>query len=136
MVLSLAVGLACGNGAATGGDEADSGGMDPVKISMNELNGSGQSGTATLTASGGGTEVVLSLSEGAMKSKLVHIHNGQYGAELGGVANGLTDFADGNSESMLADVSLESLLTGGFAINAHNVKDPSVYTACGDIPKI
>lgn len=135
MVLLLAVGLACGNGAATGGDEADSGGMDPVKISLNELNESGQSGTATLTASGGGTQVTLSLGAGTMKSKLVHIHNGQCGADLGGVANGLTDFTDGNSDSMLADVSLESLLTGGFAINAHKAEDPSVYTACGNIPK-
>ena len=71
MVLVLAVELACGNDAASGGE-------DKVEISLDELNGSGQSGTATLTASGGGTEVVLSLGEGTMKSKPVHIHNGLY----------------------------------------------------------
>ena len=31
-------------------------------------------------------------------------------------------------------VSLDSLLTGGFAINSHNAADASVYTACGNIP--
>ena len=125
IVFILAVALACGN-------EADSGGK--VEISLAELNGSGQSGTATLTASGGGTEVVLSLGEGTMKSKPVHIHNGQCGPNLAGVANGLTDFTNGKSVTMLEGVSLESLRTGGFAINAHNAEDPSVYTACGNIP--
>ncbi len=125
IVFMLAVALACGN-------EADSGGK--MEISLNELNESGQTGTATLTASGGVTEVVLSLGEGTMKSKLVHIHNGQCGANLGGVANPLTDFTDGRSVTMLEGVSLESLRTGGFAINAHNAEDPSVYTACGNIP--
>ena len=128
MVLLLAVGVACGN-------EAGSGGTGPVEISLAELNGSGQSGTATLTASGVGAKVVLSLGEGSMKSEKVHNHSGQCGADLGGVANGLTDFTDGNSESILADVSLESLLTGGFAINAHKAGNPKVYTACGNIPK-
>ena len=99
----MAVALACGNGPASG-----------VVISLAELNGSGQSGIATLTASGGGTEVVLSLGEGTMKSKLVHIHDGLCGPTLGGVAHGLTDFADGRSVTMLEDVSLESLMTGDF----------------------
>ena len=127
IVLLLGVALACGNEAATGSN-------DRVEISLDELNGSGQSGTATLTARGGGIEVVLSLGEGTMKSKPVHIHNGQCGPTLAGVAHGLTDFTDGKSVTMLEGISLESLVTGGFAINAHNAEDPSVYTACGNIP--
>jgi hypothetical protein len=120
----LAVVLACGEEA----------GSDRIEISLQELNGSGQSGMATLTASGGSTEVVLSLGGGNMTSKPVHIHNGQCGPALAGVAHGLTDFTDGKSVTMLDGVTLESLMTGTFAINAHNAEDPSVYTACGNIP--
>ena len=54
---------------------------------------------------------------------------------LGGVAHALTNFADGSGSSVtLVDASLTSLLTGGFAVNAHNTGDPGVYTACGNIP--
>ena len=127
IVLLLAVAVACGN-------EGGSSGTDRVEISLDELNGSGQSGTATLTASGGAIKVVLSLGEGTMKSGKVHIHNRQCGPDLKGVAHGLTDFTDGNSATTLEGVSLESLLTGGFAVNAHKSEDPSVYTACGNKP--
>ena len=127
MVLVLAVGLACGN-------EAGSGRTDRVEISLDELNGSGQSGTATLTSSGAAIKVVLSIGEGTLKSEKVHIHNGQCGPDLGGVVHGLTDFTDGNSVSTVEGVSLESLLTGGFAVNAHQAGNPKVYTACGNIP--
>ena len=103
-------------------------------IVLNEDNDSGQSGWALLTAKGNDTEVVLSLSEGVMESELVHIHSGGCGPDLGGVEHSLTNFANGSSTTLLEGVSLESLLTGGFAINAHNSTDPSVYTACGNIP--
>ncbi len=126
MVLVLAVAVACGNQDGSGGTE--------VEISLDELNGSGQSGTATLTSSGGAIKVVLSIGEGTLKSEKVHIHNGQCGPDLGGVVHGLTDFADGNSVSTVEGVSLESLMTGGFAVNAHQAGNPKVYTACGNIP--
>ena len=78
--------------------------------------------------------MVLSLGEAAVKSEKVHIHNGQCGPDLAGVAHGLTDFTDGNSVTTLEGVTLESLRTGGFAVNAHKAGDPKVYTACGNIP--
>ncbi len=62
MVLVLAVAVVCG-------DDADPGGTDRMEISLDQLDGSGQSGTATLTASGGAIEVVLSFGEGTMKSR-------------------------------------------------------------------
>ena len=126
MVLVLAVAVACGNQDGSGGTE--------VEISLDELNGSGQSGTATLTSSGGAIKVVLSIGEGTLKSEKVHIHNGQCGPDLGGVVHGLTDFTDGNSVTTVEGVSLVSLMTGGFAVNAHQAGNPKVYTACGNIP--
>ena len=108
--------------------------VSAVLIALDELNDSGQSGWAKLAAKGDDTEIILSLSPGVMVSSLVHVHSGQCGDSLGGVANGLTNIVDGMSTTLLEGVSLDSLLTGDFAINAHNADDASVYTACGNIP--
>jgi len=106
-----------------------------VLIALNEQNDSGGSGWAKLTARGDDTEVVLSLTQGVMVSSPVHIHLGPCGNEtLGPVVYPLTFFSNGSSVSLLEDVSLDSLLNGDFAINAHYTDDPRVYTACGNIP--
>ena len=106
---------------------------ESTTINLSEMNDSGQSGWATLNAKGEQTEVVLNLSAGAIETELVHIHEGQCDT-LGGVAHALTSFADGSGSSVtLVDASVASLLTGGFAVNAHKKDDPGVYTACGNI---
>ena len=106
-----------------------------VNVSINELNGSGQSGTATLTEYGTTTHVALSLSAGALESEFVHIHSGRCGANLGDVDYPLTSLVDGRGESMtVLDVTLDELQDGDHAINAHNAGDASNYTACGNIP--
>ena len=123
--LHTAIHTACGNLPSN---------SDTVTIRLDQLNASAQFGWATLTDRGNDTEVVVSLSTGNMVSKFIHIHSGRCGASLGGVVYGLTDFADGVSVALVRDVPLSNLLTGGFAINAHNITFPAVYTACGDIP--
>lgn len=117
--------LACGGQGATD---------DVVTVTMNELNQSGQSGTATLTARGSDTEIVVTLSAGAMQSGAIHVHSGQCGDNLGGVEHPLTKFSGESSTTTLAGVSLSSLLNGDRAINAHKADDASVYTACANIP--
>ena len=111
---------------------------ETVAIPLGELNGSGQSGSATLTARGVMTEVVLNLSSGAISTELVHVHAGQCGDTLGGVAYALTNFVGGSGVSVtMVDASIDSLRTGDFAINAHSKNDPlGVYTACGNIPSM
>ena len=81
---------------------------DSLTIMLNELNDSGQSGWATLTAVGDQTQVVLSISSGNLETELVHIHSGQCGDALGA----------GTSVSTV-EVPLNSLRTGDFAINSH-----------------
>jgi hypothetical protein len=49
-----------------------SGDSHVVTVSMDEASDSGQSGTATLTAQGSSTGVVVSLSAGALQSELIH----------------------------------------------------------------
>jgi YVTN family beta-propeller protein len=108
---------------------------DLVTFSLDEENNSGQSGQATLTGQNGQTEVVLVLSPGTLESELVHIHTGQCGPSLGGIVFPLTSFVDGSGESVTTvDAPLGSLLTGDFAINTHQQGQPSVFTACGNIP--
>jgi len=70
----------------------------------------------------------------------VHIHTGQRGATLVGVAHALSAFvtdASGNqvSETTINDLFLDSLRNGDFAINVHQRSIPSIYTACGSIPE-
>ena len=121
-----AVYTACGNVPSAG---------DAVTISLDELDGSGQSGWATLIDRGDTTGVVLYLSPGTLETELVHIHDGQCGDTLGGVVHELTSFVGGSGGSAgTVDASLDSLLTGGFAINSHKTGEPAVYTACGNVP--
>ena len=111
------------------------GGDDITLIALNQDSASGQSGWAALTAKGDQTIVVLGLSSGAMQTELAHIHEGQCGATLGGIAHELSSFVDGSgSSTTILDVTLESLRTGGFAVNSHQAGNPGTYTSCGNVP--
>jgi hypothetical protein len=107
----------------------------PAVFALDGSNSSDQSGSATLTASGDRTIVTLELSTGSLDTELVHIHAGQCGDTLGAIAHELTSFVGGFGGSVsTVNSSLTSLLTSGFAINAHKAGDPGVSTACGNIP--
>lgn len=119
----------------TGGDAdatatADDSGS--VTVQLNELNGSGVSGTATLTAKGDQTEVVIKV-DGATGDHPVHIHDGTCSG-LGEVASPLNNIdKDGNSDTTV-DKKLDDLVSGTYAINAHKSADEiAVYVACGEI---
>ena len=105
---------------------------ESIVIQMDELNGSGMSGTATLTAKGRTTEVLVEIT-GATGNHPIHVHYGTCD-QLGEVAYPLTNIgADGRSLTII-DISVEDLLTGGFAINAHQSEEDIVsYVACGEV---
>jgi hypothetical protein len=108
--------------------------QDTITIDLEETEDSGVSGTATLTAENGTTNVVIELTgmeEDAVHP--IHIHDGTC-EDLGGVAYPLEDIVDGMSETTV-DVSLDDLMTGEFAINAHlSADEMAVWINCGDIP--
>ena len=108
---------------------------DPVTLLMNELNNSGQSGSVTLTPRGTKTTVTVSITPGAVGiAQPIHIHSGSC-ADLGGVTYPLTSLDAGMSTTRV-DASISTLLSGGFAVNAHKSgPEASVYVACGTIPK-
>ena len=107
-----------------------------ITFDLDELNASGQSGTATLTQVGADLLVELFLPAGALETELVHIHSGQCGPDLLGVEYPLTSFVGGSGPSVtvVEGLSLNNLRTGNFAINAHQTQNPAIYTACGGIP--
>ena len=107
----------------------------PLMFTLGELNESGQSGDVTLKDLGNQTRVTLILSPGALNSQLVHIHTGQCGDNLGGVAHVLASFSRGSGLSTTTiEAPLSELQDGDHAINAHQEGNPAVYTACGNIP--
>jgi hypothetical protein len=138
----LALGLVvagCGgsDGESSGNTTAgsgDSGGT--VTVKLDEQNGSGESGTATLTAEGASTKVVLELENPASPDpQPAHIHKGTC-AELDPTpAYPLTNVEDGKSDTTV-NVALDELKSGEFAINVHK-SEPEIktYVSCGNIGK-
>jgi hypothetical protein len=106
-----------------------------VSVTMNAQNGSGESGTATLTAKGANTLVVISLKgEPAEAKQPAHIHPGSC-AKLNPIPKyPLTDVYDGKSTTTVTQ-TLSDLDTGHFAINVHaSAANLKKYVSCGDIP--
>lgn len=132
-ILLLTV-LVLGLAAGCGGDDGDeAAGGDTVTVELAEQNGSGESGTATLTAEGEQTRVVLELSNPASDSQPAHIHPGTCANLDPAPAFPLPNAENGSSEATV-DVTLDELTSGEYAVNVHQSNDEvSVYVACGDI---
>ena len=106
-----------------------------ITLNLAALSNSGQSGTAMLTEMGTMTQVVLTLSAGALQTDLVHIHSGQCGATLGGVDYGLNSFVGGSGGSTtMVDATLAMIQDGDHAINSHEVGNAGNYTSCVNVP--
>lgn len=105
---------------------------ESVTVVLDELNGSGIAGEATLTANGDQTDVSIQVT-GAAGGHPVHVHNGTC-AVLGEVSAGLTDIGPDGMSMTTIPLSLDDLMAGQYAINAHlSAEDITTYIACGDI---
>jgi hypothetical protein len=132
--------------AGCGGDDDDENGEaaaltttaadleETVTVDLGEQNGSGESGTATLTSDGEQTVVVIELTGApADTPQPAHIHSGTC-AELGDVVHPLTNVEGGASETTVA-APLADLTAAAFAINVHESEEAvQNYVACGDLP--
>ena len=97
---------------------------------------SGQTGSATLTAKGAQTEVVIKVPPGppAGDPQPLHIHFGECGPNLGNRHYNLSDVVVGVSITLI-DTSLVSLTQDNNAINLHmSYPEFDIYTSCGNIP--
>ena len=119
--------------AGCGSDDDEASG-DEVTVELSEFEGSGQSGTATLTASGEQTSVSISIDgDPVSPSQPAHIHEGTCDELTPEPAYGLPNVADGTSETTV-DVSLDTLTSSDYAINLHmSDEDLATYTSCGNI---
>jgi len=126
VTLAIAMSLALVAGAAAQSSS--------VTVPLATQNGSGVSGTATLTAVGNQTQVVINVTgEPAGGSEPEHIHVGSCPG-VGAVKYPLASVVNGTATTTV-NVALSALQTGGFAINLHkSAAEISVYIACGNIP--
>lgn len=129
----LAIAIATLALVACGSDDDDAAAGDDVTVELAEYEGSGQSGTATLTADGEQTRVVISVDSPVSDSQPAHIHEGTCDDLTPEPLYGLPNVTTGSSDSMV-DVSLDTLTDGDYAINLHmSDEDLATYTSCGDI---
>jgi hypothetical protein len=110
----------------------------PVTVTLAAQSNSGQTGTATLTAVGNQTQVVLNLSPGpagAGVAQPAHVHEGTC-ANVGAVEYTLSNVVDGRSTTMV-NALISDVATGTHVINVHrSAAEASVYTACGNIQQV
>lgn len=140
---NLGVYVACGeivktsasatSGNTTGGNATPTAGGS-IDVTLNELNSSGVSGTATLTDNGDGTTTVVIHVTGATGNHPVHIHSGTCANLDPNPKYPLTNVdASGNSTTTI-DVPLSNLLASPYAINLHlSAAQIGTYIACGNI---
>jgi hypothetical protein len=104
-----------------------------LTIDLDEINGSGVSGTATLSEADGQTSVSIELDgtpEGGEHP--AHIHSGTCD-DLGDVVFPLENVVEGSSESTV-EASIDDILAADHAINVHlSADEMDVYVACGEI---
>ena len=134
-LLIVALALAMFALAGCGGDDDDAAAGDEVTVELAESAGSGQTGTATLTADGETTTVSIEIDgEPVSESQPAHIHEGNCDSLTPEPAFGLTNVVDGTSETPDVQASIETLTSSDYAINLHMSDDDlTTYTSCGNI---
>ncbi len=110
--------------------------MESVTIVMKAQNGSGESGTATLTPMGNKTRVVIGVKgENATGKQPAHIHFGTCAKLNPAPKYALKDVILGKSNTVI-ETPIETLTSGGMAINVHeSAANLKKYVSCGNITK-
>ena len=111
-----------------------------VSVRLREVNGSGVSGAATLTASGARTTVAVIVGV-ARDSLPAYIRLGGCDAPQLTLAYPLTDVYPGRTATTTVDARLDELLGAAYAITVHRrspdlatLQDPDGAVACGELP--
>lgn len=104
-----------------------------LTVAISAQNGSGETGSATLTQVGADLKVDIALKGAPASAQPAHVHDGTC-ADLKGVVYPLTSVTGGTSTSTLKGVTIDQLLKGTYAINVHqSTADLGKYVACGNI---
>jgi hypothetical protein len=121
-VAALAVAAGCGGGTNT------------MSVQLGEQAGSGQSGTATLSAQGSKTRVAIELSNPAAGPQPSHIHQGTCENPNPQPSFALSNVVNGRAETTV-DASLDELQgDGDYYVNVHkSAAEIETVVACGDL---
>ena len=130
----LALGLSVLALLAGCGSDGGGGSSNELTVSLEEQNGSKQSGEAVLTRiDDSSTHVVLSLDGGGTTPQPAHIHKGSCANLDPTPEYPLENVVNGESSTHV-NVSLDELRDGEYAINVHKSADAlNIYVACGDV---
>jgi hypothetical protein len=106
-------------------------------VPLDDVDDSGVTGGASIRGVDEGVEITVFISagdEGGVHP--VHVHDGTCD-DLGDVAWPLEDIEDGESVTVLDDITLGDIMTGEYAINAHQSEDEmDVNVMCGNVPAV
>ena len=128
-LIRVSVALAALLAVASAAAVADSSGTIVVK--MEGMNGSGESGTATLKPNGNKTLVVIKLAGGSSVEQPAHFHTGTCDKYEPRPLYGLNDVVNGASTTTV-NVSIDKLTAGNLIINVHkSYDDIATQTSCG-----
>ncbi len=106
---------------------------DSATAKLEPRNGSGESGTATLTrAVNNQTKVILEVEGAPSGPQPVHIHRGTCAKLDPNPAYPLAPLVNGKSDTTVK-TSLESLQKGGYAVSGHQSSRDASNVFCGDI---
>ena len=131
LVLTLA---ACGgNGGDSGGGGGGGEDIQPVTVTLEEMNGSGKSGTAELHPGAASTDITIALEPPQGDNETIHIHKGTCDSP-GEIAHdiGFTTAGLGQGQAF---VNLPELTTGDYVLDIHSAKNPDEVIMCGPIPE-
>jgi hypothetical protein len=139
LALFIAAALTSSAFAAQGYSTMKSGMMKSsthVTVHLMAQNGSGETGTATLTQMGSNVRVSISLMNVPAMAQPAHIHTGTCANLNPAPKYPLTNVLNGKSMTTVHDVTLSTLTNGHYAINVHkSTNDLKTYVACGNIRK-
>jgi Cu/Zn superoxide dismutase len=132
-IIFVATALAVAALAGCGGNDS-AGSASELKVELKEQGGSGQHGTAILSATEAGeTRVVLELGNPPAAAQPAHIHPGTCEQLDPTPAYALTNVQGGRSATTLP-VSLEELRAAELVINVHKSQaEIATYAACGPL---
>ena len=135
LIAVFVVGLAtaCGgsNEGAGGGDEGE-GEAGVVKVTLDEMNGSGKSGTAELHAGAASVDVTIEIA-GKSDNEPIHVHKGTCDSPGEEIVHdvGFTTADLGTGQIF---VTLPEVATGEYLMDIHKANGTDVVM-CGVIPK-